>query len=95
MFVSMGPFVPAGSPAGGHSPCAGGRIHPGPGFIFRACLATLVRLPPFHHYFLFFFGFSPSFSSLLLNSCLSETLSLGPRSTVVTMATEAFLLPPC
>lgn len=64
-----------------------------PGFIFRACLAALVGLllaiSPF------FFGFSPLFFFTSLNSCLSETLSLGPRSTVVTMATEAFLLPPC
>ena len=67
-----------------------------PGFIFRACLAALVGLllaiSPF---FFFFLGFSSLLFFTSLNSCLSETLSLGPRSTVVTMATEAFLLPPC
>lgn len=66
-----------------------------PGFIFRACLATLVRLLLAISPFFFFFGFSPLLFFTSLNSCLSETLSLGPRSTVVTMATEAFLLPPC
>ena len=44
MFVSMGPFVPSGSPAGGHSRAVGGFYSWLPGFIFRACLAALVGL---------------------------------------------------
>ena len=59
------------------------------------CPAALVK-----DYFLpFFFSFFFWFLCLLLlvrslNSCLSETSSLGPRSTAVAMATEASLLPP-
>lgn len=60
-------------------------------FVCRVRLAALVGL------LLAFFPFL-SLSALLLcftslNSCLSETSSLGPRSTAVAMAT-AFILPP-
>lgn len=64
MFVSMGPFVPAGSPAGGHSRAGGRILLLAPWFYFQRCLATLVRLllaiSPF-----FFLVSLLSFSSLL------------------------------
>lgn len=86
----MGPFVPDKSQQEA-TPVGGFRsqlLH----FVFRLYLAALVGL------LLAIFPFL-SLSALLvffisLNSCLSETSSLGPRSTVVAVATEAFILPP-
>ena len=64
-------------------------------FSERVLQHLLDYFSPFHHLGGVGGGFSPFLFFTSLNSCLSETLSLGPRSTVVTMATEAFLLPPC
>lgn len=88
MFVSMGPFVPI-CPSG--RPSCGRILVPAPPFCFQ-CLAALVGL------LLAIFPFLCRSALLVffftsLNSCLSETWSLGPRSTVVAMATEAFILP--
>lgn len=90
----MGPFVPAGSPAGGHSRAGGRILLLAPWFYFQSVSCSTCRITSRHFTIWGGRGFSPLLFFTSLNSCLSETLSLGPRSTVVTMATEAFLLPP-
>ena len=75
----MGPFVPSGSPAGGHSP-AGGRIRLlAPWFYFQSVSRSTCWITslPLLHVGGGGRGFSPFLFFTSLNSCLSETLSLA------------------